>query len=172
MIGAADPPPRFFAATHGVAVWLVVAALALFAASSSAVAGGHGASASERGYDAATRAATSPANAQTDALRRERVTSGWSRSSTSRSRLDLATKGGSGLSDEAASYMARRRFPYPATADDELGRVYRQLFRAEDTRPGGTAGAVLRDGSHVQKARRARDADRQDPETPDRPLGL
>ena len=68
-------------------------------------------------------------------------------------KLLKAAKAGSGLSEEAASYMARRRFPYPATADDELGGVYRQLFRAEDTRPGGTAGALLRDGSHVQKAR-------------------
>lgn len=62
-------------------------------------------------------------------------------------------KAGSGLSEEAASYMARRRFPYPATADEELGGVYRQLFRAEDTRLRGTGGALLRDGSHAQEAR-------------------
>ncbi|WP_320672043.1 hypothetical protein, partial [Patulibacter defluvii] len=61
-----------------------------------------------------------------------------------------------GLSDETAKYAARRRFPYPATADEELGRAFRQIYRWQDRRPGGTAGALRREGvggAHTTKAR-------------------
>lgn len=47
-----------------------------------------------------------------------------------------------------------RSFPAPSNQDDELRRVYEQLFRREDQFPGGTAEAVRRwgDQGHIMKA--------------------
>jgi hypothetical protein len=68
------------------------------------------------------------------------------------------------LSDDASRYLSKRRFPYPATADEQLAGAYRQIYRAEDKRPGGTAGELRREldaglrgrDTHIQKAKERR----------------